>query len=49
MDWNCDGGTTIGELIESGDIGKRAVSDSTKRCIEYYTYKDTVPLRLDCE
>ncbi|MGE0117383.1 MAG: hypothetical protein AB7S71_04235 [Dongiaceae bacterium] len=48
MDWNGDGATSIGEFLESADVGSREVNRSGIDCIEYFTMKDAVPIRLDC-
>jgi hypothetical protein len=48
MDWNKDGSTSFSELIESSDVGKRAVEVDGKNCVEYFAFKDGLPLKTVC-
>ncbi len=48
MDWNKDGKTTIVEYFMSSDIGKRNTTVDGNECIEYYAYKDGLPVTLIC-
>ena len=48
MDWNSDGATSISELFESSDIGKRDVVVNGRNCIDYFGYKDGLTVRLNC-
>jgi hypothetical protein len=48
MDWNSDGKTTPSEFLTAADIGKREAISAPKGCIEYYAYKDGMPVRIDC-
>jgi hypothetical protein len=48
MDWNQDGTTSITEVIYGSDIGKRDVIRDHKSCVEYYAYKDGLPVKTVC-
>jgi hypothetical protein len=48
MDWNQDGTTSIGEFFAASDIGKREVILDNKKCIEYFAYKDALPVKTVC-
>ncbi|MDP9838844.1 hypothetical protein J2T09_003616 [Neorhizobium huautlense] len=48
MDWNGDGTTTIAEFFEASDVGKREVIVDGRACIEFFAYKDAMPIRTDC-
>jgi hypothetical protein len=48
MDWNQDGTTSIAEVIYGSDIGKREVIRNQKTCVEYYAYKDGLPIKTAC-
>jgi hypothetical protein len=48
MDWNQDGTTTLSEVLEASDVGRRAVSKGGKHCIEYYSFKDGLTVRMEC-
>jgi hypothetical protein len=48
MDWNKDGTTTICELIDASDIGRREVVNNGNNCIEYYAYKDGLQINMIC-
>jgi hypothetical protein len=48
MDWNQDGYTSLMELISSSDIGSRNISVNGEHCIEYYAYKDGLPVKVIC-
>jgi hypothetical protein len=49
MDWDQDGSTSIGDVIDASDIGKREVILNGKKCIEYYAYKDGLPVKTICQ
>ncbi len=49
MDWNGDGSTSISELIESSDIGKRTIRRKGQLCTEYYSMKDGLPVKVVCK
>jgi hypothetical protein len=48
MDWNQDGTTSIAEVIYGSDIGRREVIRDQKSCVEYYPYKDGLPVKTVC-
>ena len=48
MDWDADGKTTLSEFLAAADVGKREAISGLKGCIEYYAYKDGMPVRIDC-
>jgi hypothetical protein len=48
MDWNDDGATTLAEVFRGIDMGKRTAYREGVRCVEYFDYKDGLPVRVDC-
>jgi hypothetical protein len=48
MDWRQHGYTSISDFLAASDIGKRDVSKDGRKCIEYYTYKDGLPVKTLC-
>jgi hypothetical protein len=48
MDWNCNGTTTLTEILQSTDIGKRNISINKNSCIEYFSYKDGLTIKVIC-
>ncbi len=48
MDWNQDGRTSIGEIIESSDVGSRSKLVDGVECVEYFAYKDGLPIKVVC-
>ena len=48
MDWNQDGTTTLSEVLEASDVGRRAVNRGGKHCVEYYSFKDGLTVRMEC-
>ncbi len=46
MDWNQDGKTSISEIVDSSDIGVRQTTINEIRCIEYFSYKDGLPIKV---
>jgi hypothetical protein len=48
MDWNQHGSTSISDFFAASDIGKREVIQDGKKCIEYYSYKDGLPVKTGC-
>ena len=48
MDWDEDGSTTFTEFLAARDIGQREVQHNGQACIEYFAYKDGVPVRTVC-
>jgi hypothetical protein len=47
-DWNQDGRTTLREWFYGMDVGTRTVTVAGKPCIEYFAFKDGLPVRVDC-
>lgn len=48
MDWDQSGSTTIMEAISASDIGKRNTQGNGQSCVEYYSYKDGLPVKVTC-
>ncbi len=48
MDWNQDGKTSIGEIIGSSDVGTRQTIVNGFECVEYFSYKDGLPIKTIC-
>ena len=48
MDWNQDGKTSIREVIESTDIGSRQIMLDGTECVEYFSCKDGLPIKIVC-
>lgn len=48
MDWNQDGSTTISEFFESSDIGTRPINNDGRKCIEYFSFKDGLTVKVIC-
>lgn len=48
MDWNQDGKTSIAEIIESSDVGARQTTINGVECVEYFAYKDGLPIKVVC-
>ncbi len=48
MDWGQRGSSSIADFFVASDIGKREIMRDGKRCIEYYTYKDGLPVKTVC-
>lgn len=48
MDWNQDGHTTLREFLASSDIGKRLANRDGRKCTEYYSFKDGLPVKTVC-
>lgn len=46
MDWDQDGVTSIGEFFAASDVGKREVNRDGKKLIEYFSYKDGLPVKI---
>lgn len=47
-DWNNDGRTSLGELLEASDVWRRDVRRGAESCVEYFRTKDGPPVRVDC-
>jgi len=48
MDWQQRGSTSISDFFAASDIGKREIIKNGKKCIEYYAYKDGLPIKIVC-
>ena len=48
MDWNDDGSTSISEFLRSSAVGKRTGSENAVACLEYYSMKDGLPIKIVC-
>ena len=48
MDWHQRGKTTIADFFAASDIGRREVTHSGRKCIEYFAYKDGAPVKTVC-
>jgi len=48
MDWNQDGTTTLSEVLGASDVGRRAAHRGGKYCVEYYSSKDGLTVRMEC-
>jgi hypothetical protein len=48
MDWQQRGKTSLSDFFAASDIGKREVIRDSKKCIEYYAYKDGLPVKTVC-
>ena len=48
MDWDEKGYTSMEDLWRASDIGKRELLYEGKLCVEYYSYKDGLPIKLKC-
>ncbi|MCG8640629.1 MAG: hypothetical protein MI862_12900 [Desulfobacterales bacterium] len=48
MDWNQDGRTSIAEIIKSSDVGSRPQIVGDVECVEYFFYKDGLPIKVVC-
>lgn len=48
MDWDKSGSTSLREALNSSDIGVRPLKQGNQECREYYSYKDGLPVRVDC-
>jgi hypothetical protein len=48
MDWQQRGSTSIADFFAASDIGKRDVLVDGKTCVEYYSYKDGLPVKTVC-
>lgn len=48
MDWDQKGSPSLGDFLEASDIGKREVVKDGRKCVEYYAYKDGLPVKTVC-
>jgi hypothetical protein len=49
MDWDKSGHTSLIEFLEASDVGKREVTENGCTCIEYFSYKDGLPIKVVCK
>ena len=48
MDWHQRGSTSVIDFFVASDIGKRNIVHDGIQCIEYYAYKDGLPIKMVC-
>ena len=48
MDWNRNGSTSIGEILDAADTGTRDVQWRSQSCSEIFAFKDGLTLKLKC-
>ncbi|PPU93136.1 hypothetical protein [Xanthomonas albilineans] len=48
MDWDQKGSTSLGDFWRASDIGKREIIKDGRKCVEYYAYKDGLPVKTMC-
>jgi hypothetical protein len=48
MDWRQRGSTSIEDFFAASEIGKREIHQEGKRCVEYFSYKDGLPVKVVC-
>ena len=48
MDWRQRGSTSIGDFFAASDIGKREIDQEGKKCVEYFSVKDGLPVKVVC-
>jgi len=48
MDWEQRGSTSIADFFAASDIGKRKTVQNSKKCIEYFVYKDGLLVKTVC-
>lgn len=48
MDWEQSGHTSVDDFFEASDIGRRSINHGGKKCLEYYSYKDGMPVKTVC-
>ncbi|KWS31262.1 hypothetical protein ACTACM_06885 [Pseudomonas fragariae (ex Marin et al. 2024)] len=49
MDWRQQGNTSIIDFFDASEIGKREVILGGNVCVEYYSYKDGLPIKTTCQ
>lgn len=47
-DWNQDGETTVAEFLAAADVGSLRIKRGGQTCIEYFSFKDGLPVRIVC-
>lgn len=48
MDWRQRGSTSIDDFFAASGIGKREINQEGKKCVEYFAYKDGLPVKVVC-
>lgn len=48
MDWSQKGSTSLSDFFMASDIGRRTITKEGGSCIEYYSYKDGLPVKVIC-
>ena len=48
MDWNNDGHTSLGEVVDAFNVDVRSIAVDAKHCREVYKLKDGLPVRELC-
>lgn len=48
MDWQQRGSTSLWDFLKASDIGKREITQDVKKCVEYFSYKDGLPIKTVC-
>lgn len=48
LDLNHDGQVSFGEVSYAASFGEREVQVDGRKCIEYFAYKDGLPLKVVC-
>jgi hypothetical protein len=48
MDWEQKGSTSLIDFLAASDIGKREILKDGRMCVEYYAYKDGLPIKTVC-
>ncbi|PPS27833.1 hypothetical protein [Pseudomonas amygdali] len=49
MDWRQRGSTSITDFLDASEIGRREVTLDGNVCMEYYAYKDGLPIKTSCQ
>lgn len=48
MDWDADGKTSLSEMLDALNIGRRPIMKDGVQCQEFFRLKDGLPVRVDC-
>jgi len=48
MDWDANGRTSLAEMLNALDVGRRLTTRNGVVCKEYFDLKDGLLVRLDC-
>jgi hypothetical protein len=48
MDWDQNGKTSFSEILSASDIGKRTIIKDGSGCVEYYSFKDGLMVKIVC-